>query len=333
MGHDENTNDFNASGNPLEKPENVAPNPRAQLGNNRIGMHKSRTFSAQDELNRISADSNSNVIAPSGTGDVVLNSAKPKKNKKIIVLVVLVVLVVVTVIAIVASLIVTKGGVIGGGNDNNGSKSKLAEATKNHFDRVIELESMVRSIKEGRTTAENTFTEDVKKILDDDYSAFNSFKNAVKAFADDDNSVPEVNSLLDKMNQVEPGYNAFIEIYDDYYKAFTSHDKTFIEKYLSKGGSVKEATEAYIEYIDNYDAIQENKELIETQNCMEQNKLNAQQIQNCNTIINSDMTYEKVLRNGEYFRAIFNEAVNDIIITKDDSMSSRIILLKGYLEI
>ena len=86
MGHDEDKNNFNGGTTPVN-PVPVTPNPRAQFGNNRIGMRPSRDFSAnsaQEELNRISGVT-PQTQANNG-GDIILAAAKPeKKNNKIII--------------------------------------------------------------------------------------------------------------------------------------------------------------------------------------------------------------------------------------------------------
>lgn len=75
MGHDEETNNFNGGTTP------VSPNPRATIGNNRLGMQKSRDFSAMDELNRISEAGKQEI---SGGEDIVLAPAeKAPKDKKV----------------------------------------------------------------------------------------------------------------------------------------------------------------------------------------------------------------------------------------------------------
>jgi hypothetical protein len=122
MGHDEDTNNFNVSGNSPVTP--VTPNPRAQLGNNRLGMRPARNLSAKEELDRISADSNPNATA--SNGDIVLNAgAKPKKDKKIIVIIMLAI---VTVIAIIASLFITKSGILGASGTKTVSKDEALSA-------------------------------------------------------------------------------------------------------------------------------------------------------------------------------------------------------------
>ena len=135
MGHDEDKNNFNGGANlvspastasgpnpavsvnpspsPMSSTNNpspnpmipVVPNPRAQFtSGNRLGMRQSRTFSAQEELNRISNDLNPNSTTPTApVGDIILGSEKPKKNRKPLIFA-LVGVAIVAVIGVVAAL-------------------------------------------------------------------------------------------------------------------------------------------------------------------------------------------------------------------------------------
>ena len=91
----------------------VTPNPRAQFtSGNRLGMRQSRTFSAQEELNRISNDLNPNSTTPTApVGDIILGGEKPKKNKKPLIFA-LVGVAIVAVIGVVAALLLKNGNII-----------------------------------------------------------------------------------------------------------------------------------------------------------------------------------------------------------------------------
>lgn len=316
MGHDEDKNNFDTGGSSAPS---VNPNPRAAItGNNRLGMRPSRNVSnAQAELDRISKDSNPNKFEE--TGDIVLNNSVKKKSPKIIILIALLI---VTVIVVIVSVIVTKNKSISGdGSQTNATKKEINELLVKYSDNVKEAEEFILGLRNSEMNASMVMQEDVKNDFEKNIAAAKSLRDGLKKYSklDNDDSTKILTDLKNQLYSDVELYEKIFNIYNDYYRAIVELDKTAIESYLAKGQDIKNATEAYIFYIDNKVTIDNYNNIIVQSGCQDATQVPNNLIYNCVALYNQKNALDSSIYNYVYLNSVFKSELtyaNEITTTE-----------------
>lgn len=232
MGHDEETNNFNGGENSINPP--VAPNPRAQIANNRLGMRPARNLSAMDELNRITEDENRQKAPVSETGDIVLNAdVKQPKDKKIIIIIVLAIL----VVAVFAfGLIMTNGknGGIFGGNAESANSMEYKIAFNNYSNYLMYGEPKDTALEGANDNlgnyafnkARRGTNDDMKKFIEEANSLFDKFYESYKKVENDNTIIKSHVS----------NYRHILKTIYLYETSDKLEEKEIVKEYIEKSG-------------------------------------------------------------------------------------------------
>ena len=222
-----------------------------------MGQDENKNFNALEELNRISADSNSNTVPSTGTGDIVLhNDGGNKRTKKLAFVAIIILAVVAAIVGIVFGVKTISDAVVNTPGDYKKEYNQFANYLISGEKKETALEGSNNGLRNyAFNKAFRGEDEEKKKFIEEAYGLFEKFytdfsaadikDDVLKARAKSYYGVIKMLYLYETSDKLEDA-----KIVQEYMEKSEANAKKLInDSYGNMSGSDSETAKAYAELL------------------------------------------------------------------------------------